>query len=172
MSSILHPDGKLNPSQSVSNDSGNPSILDLIEQRQLTRRGFLKTSLGATAGATALATLRAGVIDGMTNYAKAAPPPTGSIGFTPVPANTIPMTDAVTVPSGYTAKVLVAWGDSLTAAPHWDPAGAMDEATQLHCYGAHTDGMHFFPFPQAGASGLSNTRCWSPAAATCSRSSG
>ncbi|MGQ9862078.1 MAG: PhoX family protein [Thiobacillaceae bacterium] len=158
MSSKLHPDSRLNPSQSVSNASGNPSILDLIEQRQLTRRGFLKTSLGATAGATALATLGAGVVDGMTNYAKAAPPPLGSIGFTSVAANTVPMTDAVTVPPGYTAEVLVAWGDSLTAAPHWDSAGAMDEATQNRSFGAHTDGMHFFPFPQAGASGLSNTR--------------
>lgn len=158
MSSTLHPDSRLNPSQTISNDTGNPSILDLIEQRQLTRRGFLKTSLGATAGATALATLGAGVVDGMTNYAKAAPPPTGSIGFTPVPANTVPMTDAVTVPPGYSAKVLVAWGDSLTTAPHWDPAGAMDEATQVHCFGAHTDGMHYFPFPQAGASGQSSSR--------------
>ncbi len=158
MSSALHPDGKLNPSLTVSNDSGNPSIHEIIEQRQMTRRGFLKTSLGATAGATALATLGSTVVDGMTNYAKAAPPPMGPIGFTSVPANTLPMTDGVTVPPGYTARVLIAWGDSLTNAPHWDTIGAMDEATQLHCYGAHTDGMHFFPFPQAGASGLSNSR--------------
>jgi secreted PhoX family phosphatase len=158
MSSKLHPDSKLNPSQAVSNDSGNPSILDLIEQRQLTRRGFLKTSLGATAGATALATLGSSVVDGLTNYAQAAPAPLGGIGFAAVPANVAPMTDAVTVPPGYTAKVLVAWGDSLTSAPHWDTVSPMDEATQLHCYGANTDGMHFFPFPQAGASGLSNTR--------------
>ncbi len=158
MSSNLHPDGKLNPSQTVSNDSGNPSILDLIAQRQLSRRGFLKTSLGATAGATALATLGSSVVEGMTNYAEAAPPPLGPIGFTPVPANTLPMTDAVTVPPGYTAKVLTAWGDSLTNAPHWDTVSPMDEATQNRCFGAHIDGMHFFPFPQAGASGLSNTR--------------
>ncbi len=158
MSSDLHPDSKLNPSQAVSNDSGNPSIRDLIEQRQITRRGFLKTSLGATAGATALATLGSTVIDGLTNYAQAAPSPLGGIGFASVPANTIPMTDAVTVPSGYTVRTLISWGDSLTSAPHWDTTGAMDEATQLRTFGSHTDGMHFFPFPQAGASGLSNTR--------------
>ncbi len=158
MSSALHPDRKLNPSQTVSNDSGNPSILDLIEQRKLDRRAFLKTSLGATAGATALATLGSAVMDGLSNYAQAAPAPLGGIGFSSVPANVAPMTDAVTVPPGYTAQVLIAWGDSLTAAPHWDTLSPMDEATQLHCYGAHTDGMHFFPFPQAGASGLSNTR--------------
>ncbi len=158
MSSNLHPDGKLNPSQSFSNNSGNPSLNDIIEQRKLTRRDFLKTSAGATVGAATLATLGSTLVDGLTRYAHAAPPPLGGIGFTSVPANTVPMTDGVTVPPGYTAKVLIAWGDSLTGAPHWDTVGAMDEATQLRCFGSHTDGMHFFPFPQAGASGLSNER--------------
>ena len=147
MSSRLHPDGRPNPSNDESNDSGNASILDLIEQRQLSRRGFLRASLGASAGATAMAVLGTGVVDGMTNFAKAAPSPLGGIGFSAVPANVAPMTDAVTVPPGYTARVLVSWGDSLTREPDWNPAGAMDEATQLHCYGAHTDGMHYFPFP-------------------------
>ena len=157
MSSSLHPDGKLASNQAVCttcNDSDNPSIHDLIEQRQMTRRGFLKTSLGATA----LATLGSSVIDGLTNYAQAAPAPMGGIGFASVPANTVPMTDAVTVPNGYTTRVLIAWGDSLTNAPHWDTVSAMDEATQLRTFGSHTDGMHFFPFPQAGTSGLSNSR--------------
>ena len=150
MSSTLHPDGRLNPALTESNDSGNPSIHELIAQRAtqgaMSRRGFFKTSLGATAAAV----LGSNLVDGMSNTAAAAgisPSPVGGIGFTPVAANTAPMTDAVTVPAGYTARVLAAWGDSLTAAPHWDPAGAMDEATQLHCFGAHNDGMHFFPFP-------------------------
>ncbi len=152
MSSELHPDGKLNPSQVVSNDSDNDSIIDLIEQRGLSRRSFLKTSLGATS----LAVLGTGMLGGLTSHAGAAPAPTGGIGFTSVPANlylNAAVDDAVTVPQGYTARVLVAWGDSLTMQPNWDPSGAMDEATQLHCYGAHTDGMHFFP--QAGTAGNS-----------------
>lgn len=69
MSSSLHPDGKLASNQAVCttcNESDNPCLHDLIEQRQMTRRGFLKTSLGATAGATALATLGSSVIDGLT----------------------------------------------------------------------------------------------------------
>jgi Predicted phosphatase len=64
----------------------------------------------------------------------------------------------VTVPAGYTAKVLVAWGDSLNADPDWDPSLPMDEATQLHCYGAHTDGMHFFPHTENGVRDSSNVR--------------
>jgi hypothetical protein len=163
MSSALHPDGKLNPHDSVANTSENPSILDLIEQRQMNRRGFLKTSLGATAGATAAAVLGSGVVDGLTNFAEAAgmsPSPLGGIGFTALPPNLYisASDDAVIVPPGYTARTLVAWGDSLSNAPHWNPADPMTEEKQLHCYGSHTDGMHFFPFPQAGASGQGSTR--------------
>lgn len=159
MSSTLHPDGKLNPSNSVANTSNNDSILDLIEAQKVSRRDFLKSSLGATT----MAVFGGTVIGGLPNYANAksaapgvaaaasyaSPSPVGGFGFTAVPANVVPMTDAVTVPSGYSAKVLIAWGDSLTNSPHWDTAGAMDEATQLHTFGAHNDGMHYFPIPSS-----------------------
>lgn len=157
LSSALHPDGKLNPSDSICNTSHNDSIGELIEQRVLARRNFLKGSLGVSAlavfGGTSL-------IDSLINSAQAATPtpsPLGGIGFSSVPANVVPMTDAVTVPLGYQAKVLVSWGDSMTNAPHWDPSGAMDEATQLHCYGGHTDGIHFFPFAGAGRAAQENS---------------
>jgi hypothetical protein len=146
MSSVLHPDSKLNPSQVSHNDSGNPSIFELIEQRPVSRRGFLKSSAGLSAGATAAAVLGSGVIDSLTNFATAAPAPLGGIGFTAVAANVVPMKDAVTVPAGYTARVLISWGDALDKGANWDSAGAMDEATQLRCFGAHNDGMHFFGF--------------------------
>lgn len=150
MSSKLHPDSKVVTAEiKSSNASGNESIHDLIDQYKLNRRSFLKTSLGATAGAGAAAVLGGNLVDSVINYAEAGQVPMGSIGFSSVPANIIPMTDGVTVPNGYSAGVLVSWGDSLTLAPHWDPAGAMDEETQLHSYGAHTDGMHYFPFPGA-----------------------
>lgn len=158
MSSTRHPDNKLNPSQHVSNDSDNHSILDLVEQRQVSRRGFLKTSLGTTAGLGAMGLMGGGllgsaVLDGLTNFARAdAPASSTGIGFASVPANRVPMTDAITVPRGYVANVLIAWGDPLTNAPAWDVTQPMDEATQLRSYGAHTDGMHFFPFPVAGGS--------------------
>ncbi|MDY0014421.1 MAG: PhoX family phosphatase [Rhodocyclaceae bacterium] len=147
MSSKLHPDGKLNPCVQDVNPSGNESILDLIEQRGFSRRGFLKSSVGATAGATAMAVLGGAVVDGLTNHAQAAPTPLGGIGFSAVPPNVLPMTDGVTVPAGYRAEVLVAWGDALVGGSAWDPAGPMTEAAQIQAYGAHTDGMHYFPFP-------------------------
>lgn len=147
MSSNLHPDGKLKTNDSSTNDSGNPSMLDIIEQHTVSRRDFLKSSASATAGVTAVTVFGTTVVGGMANLAEAAPSPLAPISFNPVAPNLVPMTDAVTVPDGYTAKVLISWGDSITQEPHWDTVSAMDEATQLHCYGAHTDGMHYFPLP-------------------------
>lgn len=139
MSSKLHPDHKGNPNLETSNSSGNGSIMDIIQQFKLNRRTFLVGS--ASAGALA-------AFGGVSELALAKGgerPHAPLIGFTPVPANVLPMVDAVTVPDGYTCKVLVSWGDSIGRGPHWDPSQPMTEAVQLHAYGAHTDGMHFFP---------------------------
>ena len=152
MSSKLHPDSRLHEQcQPGCNDSNNASILDLIEQRQLTRRTFL-TSVGAGA---ALVAVGGTVVDTLTHTAEAAtkPPvkPRGTISFDSVPANVAAtFTDQVTVPPGYSAKTLIAWGDSLTSRNGWDPADAMTEATQLRCFGAHNDGMHYFPDSMSG----------------------
>lgn len=164
MSSALHPDGMLNPSDSVANTSNNPSIRTLIEERALTRRSFVKGALGTSA----LAVFGGSMLGGFTNPVQAAyadsngnaPAPVAgnSIGFTSVAPNVVPMTDAVTVPEGYTARVLVSWGDALTTAPQWDPFTAMDEATQLRSYGGHTDGMHYFPFAFTGNGALASRR--------------
>jgi hypothetical protein len=145
MSSSLHPDhaGHDPSNDSCSNPSGNTQLTELIEQRTLSRRAFLQSS--AVTGAAAIAAT--GLSGLLPNPADAAPAPVGGIGFTSVAPNVAPMIDAVTVPEGYTARTLVAWGDSLTLAPNWDPSTMLDEATQSHCYGAHTDGMHYFPFP-------------------------
>ncbi|MGZ0019727.1 PhoX family protein [Nitrosomonas sp. wSCUT-2] len=147
MSSNLHPDSKLKTNDSTTNDSGNLSMLEIIEQHTLSRRDFLKSSVSTTAGITAITVLGTAVVGSMTDLAEAAPSPLAPISFNPVAPNLLPMTDAVTVPEGYTAKVLISWGDSITKEPHWDTVSAMDETTQLHCYGAHTDGMHYFPLP-------------------------
>ncbi|SFW39740.1 PhoX family phosphatase [Nitrosovibrio sp. Nv17] len=156
MSSTLHPDGKTYPYRTGTNESGNPSLHDLIEARKISRRGFLQGSLGVAATATFAGTL----FEGLVKYAYAAPAPLNGIGFGSVPANLYASAadDRITVPSGYTARVLAAWGDSLTAAPQWNPAGAMTEAVQLQSFGAHIDGMHLFPFPSTGAAGVSNAR--------------
>lgn len=154
MSSSRHPDSKLNPSQVVSNDSGNRDIYDLIAERPMTRRDFFRVSAGAAAGVAVTATLGGVLVGSSEALAAAAAPASPTIGFTSIPANVVPMIDAVTVPAGYTARTLVAWGDLLGTGAAWDVTQPMDEATQLKSYGAHTDGMHYFPFPGA----LGNSR--------------
>ncbi len=156
MSSALHPDGKSNTRLTSSNDSGNASLHDVIDEQKLSRRTFLQYSFGITAATVFGGTL----FDGLIDYAYAGPEPAGGIGFSAVPPNLYlaATDDAVTVPAGYTARVLIGWGDSLTNAPHWNPSGPMTEAVQLHTFGAHIDGMHLFPFPVAGASGQGNVR--------------
>lgn len=153
MSRYLHPDNKETPTSATSNDSSNLDIFGVLDRRLLDRRQFFKLSIGTLASLTTFFLVRGGAADigpGATmnqlSTGIRSPSPGANIGFVSVAANVNPMRDAVTVPHGYRVSVLISWGDSLTLAPHWDTLGAIDEATQLHCYGAHTDGMHFFPF--------------------------
>lgn len=139
-----------------NNPSTNPSMQDVIDSCDHDRRFFLKCSLGtatlATFAGAGLGSLSTGAFakGGMSGKGHTHKP---LIGFSPVAANTLPMTDAVTVPAGYSARVMLAWGDALSSGPHWDPATAMTEAVQLRTYGANTDGMHFFPFSQSEREG-------------------
>ncbi|NBD20279.1 DUF839 domain-containing protein [Aquabacterium fontiphilum] len=151
MSSCMHPDN-----DQTINPSGNTSIRDVMAA-YTGRRNFLKGSLGAAAVMT---------LGGFGRDAMAYTTPSSSpaITFTGVPANlAATFTDKITVPAGYTAKVLIGWGDAIgrtgpAANAHWDASGAMTEAVQLTTFGAHNDGMHFFPFPAVGAQGESNDR--------------
>lgn len=154
MSSQFHPDN----TESI-NPSSNETIRDVIAEFN-GRRNFMKGSIGtavlASMGGFSLEALAAGYV--------ASPSPTnGGIGFTGVPANVAPMTDGITVPAGYTAKIFIAWGDAIGktgphANTHWDPNTAMTAERQLTTWGAHNDGMHFFPFPAAGAGGIASDR--------------
>jgi secreted PhoX family phosphatase len=72
-----------------------------------------------------------------------------TMGFAGVPVSTA---DAVSVPRGYRADVLYAWGDAIGHASG-QPAfsvnnSALDQTLQA---GMHHDGMHYFPFPDKGA---------------------
>ncbi|MBC7779059.1 MAG: PhoX family phosphatase [Proteobacteria bacterium] len=142
----LHPENELsiNPSQ-------NESILDVIDRVEPGRRRFIKFAAG-----TAAMSMTAFPLSMKT--ANAAPPPVGGIGFAQLAADTVPVTDAVSVAPGYTARVFYSWGDPISGATPFDPTVPMTEAEQLVRAGMHHDGMHFFPFPTGGAGGLSNER--------------
>jgi uncharacterized protein len=130
-----------------NNPSTNPSMQDVIDRCDHERRFFLKTSLGTATIATFAGTGFTGLsLNALADEEKRRKP---LIGFQSVAPNTLPLTDAVTVPQGYTARTLIAWGDALSVGPHWNPATEMTESVQLRTFGAHTDGMHLFSFSES-----------------------
>ena len=141
-----------------SNTSPNPTF-DSVLQARLSRRGLLRGSVG-TVGTSLLGGLAlAGCGGGDDNPAVTpAPVPTETLlGFTAVAKS---MMDVVTVPAGYTASVLYALGDPLTAAtPAYKNDGT--DADFENRAGDHHDGMEWFglgtdgkPSTSAIASGL------------------
>jgi secreted PhoX family phosphatase len=78
--------------------------------------------------------------------------PGPKIGFAPIPVAEL---DKIVVPPGYSAKVLVPWGEPIAGAMPAFSLGnsGADQALQI---GQHHDGLHFFPIegksPFAGSS--------------------
>jgi secreted PhoX family phosphatase len=128
-----------------SNISGNESFEQVVEQR-LSRRNLL-------GGGVALAVTAS--LGGVGSLLQAVPAsakgrgrdPKSLLGFTGIPS--IPAdpakVDAVCVPEGYTAEVLIAWGDPVSDGPAFkqDASNTADE--QELQWGMHNDGMVYFP---------------------------
>lgn len=127
-----------------SNTSGNPALRDMIPAR-LSRRSLLDRSLGASAIA-----FLGGVLDAAPAVAQSS-----SLGFAAVPTS---QADAFVVPPGYTADVLIPWGQPLLSnGPVWKNDASNTAAEQEQQIGMHHDGMHFFPLmsgPRGGYRGL------------------
>ncbi len=125
-----------------SNFSPNPTFYDVCESR-LSRRGVLAGGLGAAV--TGLFSGTAALLGGTAARAS-----TGSLlGFAPV---TISKSDTITVPEGYTARVLVPWGTPITGdMPAF--AGTNTGAEQGMQIGMHHDGMHFMPVEGSATEG-------------------
>ncbi len=126
-----------------SNRSANPSIHDISDPA---RRVWLQGGLVVLAGA-ALGPLVAGCATG---------PKVGAplLGFKGVPVSTA---DGITVPEGYVASVIAAWGEPIGVPgnmPAWREdasASAADQAVQM---GMHHDGIHFYPLTGSSTRGL------------------
>ena len=118
-----------------SNTSNNPSFEGVLSAR-LSRRNLL--------GAAGAATLGASALTGCATSGPAAP--VSSLGFKPVAKST---TDQVTVPEGYTARVIYALGDPLSAAT---PAYRNDgtDAEFGNRAGDHHDGIEWFGLDASG----------------------
>ncbi len=135
-----------------SNTSGNPSF-DSVLGARLSRRSLLRGSVGgaATALLGSLAVAGCGGSDD-----DPAPPPAAPedlLAFTAVGKS---LADAVVVPSGYTASVLYALGDPLTAAtPAYLNDGTDGDFEQRA--GDHHDGMEWFGLGADGAPSTSSS---------------
>ncbi|MEQ1775617.1 MAG: alkaline phosphatase PhoX, partial [Burkholderiales bacterium] len=123
------------------NPSSNPSFNDIIDAR-LSRRTLLKGAASwVFAGSLPLAL--AGCATGGLKRA-------GTLGFKSV---SLSKADTVRVPDGYTATVLLSWGDPIGHPDHapGSPAFRQDASNtadeQALQTGMHHDGIHYFSLP-------------------------
>jgi secreted PhoX family phosphatase len=124
------------------NPSTAPSMQDIIDAR-LTRRGFVG-GLAAFAASTALT------------------PPAAAQGARPRAASTLTFSEVAHgyderdhVAPGYTAKVLIRWGDPIIAgAPAFDIARQTRESQEKQ-FGYNNDFMAFMPLPRGSRSSTS-----------------
>ncbi len=136
-----------------SNASANPHFASVLDAR-LSRRGLLRGSVATAAGAlfgSAGLVACGGGDDAVSVPAAAAEPPLTRLGFGAVAKS---LADAVVVPAGYSASVLYALGDPLTAGLGAYANNGSDGDFENRA-GDHHDGMDFFAL---GADGkLSST---------------
>ncbi|MBX3622341.1 MAG: PhoX family phosphatase [Rhizobacter sp.] len=122
------------------NTSGNPSFLTVLDAR-LSRRSLLRGGVG-TAATAVLGSWGLAACGGSDDAPPpaAAPAPITSLAFTAVAKS---VADAVSVPAGYTASVIYALGDPLTAAtPAFKNDGTDTDFDNRA--GDHHDGMEYF----------------------------
>jgi secreted PhoX family phosphatase len=123
-----------------SNLSDNEHFQTVV-QRVMTRRGFIKTGVGAAA----LTFLSGGLAAcGGGSSSSTAPATQSTLGYGAVAAYT---GDGVSVAKGYTATPFVPWGTPLFssgAGSTWKGDGSETAADQLRQVGDNHDGIHFF----------------------------
>ncbi len=122
-----------------SNDSANPTIADVVHAR-LRRREFLTASAGVVSAAGLGPWLFAGCVGNGEPRQRSVPSRDSVLEFEAVPKS---VADALTVPPGYTARVLIAVGDPLfdDVAPYRDDGDNPDYARRC---GEWHDGMEYF----------------------------
>ncbi len=120
----------------VSNNSTNETFEEVVAAR-LSRRGFLGGGLATVAAASL-----GGVGSLLSAVPAGAKPPNGTLlGFQGIPVSSA---DAVVVPPGYTARVLIAWGDPVSTGPAFHPDASNSAAHQAMQWGMHNDGLVYF----------------------------
>jgi len=114
----------------ISNESLNETMEEVVAAR-LSRRGLLTAS-----ALTGMSALLASV------PAAAKKAPKQLLGFAAIPVSSA---DAIVVPDGYTAKVLISWGDPVGRGPAFKSDASNTAAEQAEQWGMHNDGLVYFP---------------------------
>ena len=142
--------------EGVSNTSGNEHFQDVVDTR-LSRRSLL------TGGFAAAAAASLGGVEALLNAVPAAAQETeeaedagargdgrGSrrpvLGFESVPVSSA---DEVMVPKGYTAEVLIAWGEPVSNGPAFKQDASNTAEDQARQWGMHNDGLVYFPIARS-----------------------
>ncbi len=128
------------PDEIDNNNSGNETFQTVLHAR-LTRRGVLRQGV-ATAGAAVLTGVGVSACGGGDDDGDAIE----KLSFTPVAKSTA---DMLSVPAGYTATVIYALGDPLTASTPAYKNDGSDTDFDLRA-GDHHDGMEYFGLNDAG----------------------
>jgi secreted PhoX family phosphatase len=121
----------------ISNESTNETF-ESIAQERLSRRGFVGG--GIAAGAAASLTGVGALVSSVPAQARGSRGPL--LGFEGIEVSS---EDKVVVPEGYTAKVLIAWGDPISNGPAFKQDASNTAADQAKQWGMHNDGMVYFP---------------------------
>mgnify|MGYP001160172015 CR=1 FL=1 len=138
--------------EGLSNQSKNEHFQDVLDAR-LSRRGFL------TGGFATAAAVSFGGVEALLKAVPASAQETEEtddtetriegrggrrplIGFESVPVSSA---DEVMVPKGYTAEVLIAWGDPVSSGPVFKQDASNTAADQARQWGMHNDGLVYFP---------------------------
>jgi secreted PhoX family phosphatase len=121
----------------ISNPSQNETFEAVVATR-LSRRSLLAGTL-ATAAISSLG----GVGSLLTAVpAESRPHQRPLLGFEGIPVSSA---DTLVVPTGYTARVLVAWGDPVSNGPMFQQDASNTAAEQAQQWGMHNDGLVYFP---------------------------
>ena len=137
------------------NNSNNAPFSTVLE-RHLSRRNFLSNSCGV-AGLSMLAStglIGCGGSNGESSPTNPSPntPTTPVLNFESIAGAT---RDAVVVPEGYKAQVLVPWGTPINdMAEEWKEDGSNTSVDQANSIGMHHDGMRFYPIEGSDDEGL------------------
>ncbi|MCW5783110.1 MAG: DUF839 domain-containing protein [Nitrospirales bacterium] len=131
---------KCDDDNQVSNPSDNNTFIEVLGAR-MSRRNILSGSLAVAA------TLSLGGIEALLHAVPVSAYRWGRkqdplLGFQGIPVSS---EDTVVVPPGYTADVLISWGDPVSRGPSFKQDASNTADDQALQWGMHNDGLVYFP---------------------------